>query len=340
MVVFVINRISNQQSVLPTAGSATENSAPGVSGGPSLAQQFAISYGVGRLYDASIGPLIRQGTEKILQKPHTPAYKPPNTIPYLVRDVAYTVSAFLLGQHAFAWLSRGSQQGGATNMLTTASGVSGATAGAIAGKLTLGAVKSMVGQTALMTLLFSTLDAVFANKLGPAIEGGVNTILGKKRKSTNLSTKDGTVPTNSMRTSGEQFTRNLVRNFCSGMTYALVLRTVGSQVAASIAGTVGGPAGALIAGIAVSLVASQIAGYQDQFFGRKISSLAQTGLRTVKKSLGLKLDKKIDTDVVPVTGDRVSGSVRGVVVPFLTALASGQQQGFMRSITSGVQRNA
>lgn len=334
---------NNSSASLPTAGTAGElsraqNSAPTVAA-PSFASQFAVNYVAGRLYDATLGPVIRQSTEKVLGHKKTPAYKPPLTLSFLARDLAYSVSAFLLGQHAFAYLSRGSSSA-KTSILTTSAGVSGATAGSVAGSLTLGAVKSIAGQTFVMTGLFTMLDALFANGVGPMIENGVNKVLGKKRSATSLTNKDGTVPNSAMHTTVEQFSRNLVRNFCGGITYTLVLRTIGSQAASAIATQIGGPAGALIAGIATSLIASQIAGMQDQFFGQKISSLAQQGVRLVKKKMGKKLDPVQNGDVVPVLGDRVSGAARGVVVPFVTAVVGNQQSAFIRSITPGGVRNA
>lgn len=323
---------------IPTSASSTSpddssrSAATSAGAGAGVWQQWLFGYGVGRLYDATIGPWLRQSTEAMLGRPKTPAYVPPNTPGFLARDMVSGIAGFLVGQNAFNFLNRVMTRGAgnSANLLTTSGGLSGAQAAA--GHFGMAAFQRLAGQTIIMTMLFTALDAVFANFLGPKVESGVNGMFGLKVKATAKTSADGTIPQNLMRVDSEQLARNFVRNVLGGITYSTTLATIGASVARMAISAVPGPGGALLGALGSAFTASLVCGVVDAVVGAYAANVAQGTVRAVKKRLGKKLSVEKSGDVISVMGDQVSGTVKGVVVPFVVATMANQQAAFIRGL--------
>lgn len=293
-------------------------------------QQLLMSYGFSRLYQATAGPWIRQTAERVLGQDPTPAYVPPTTPGFLARDLMGTALSFVASTRLLQVLNGGAVAG--ASLLTTSGGASGAAAAAGAGAFTAAAMRRVLGHTLAMTVVGTAVDALVANQLGPTVEQAVNKVFGVKADTTMKSQKDGTVPTNTVKTSPEQFVRNFAHSLLGALTYSTVLGTAGMAVSRIVAQRVAGPGGALAAGVAGALVAGAAVDIEDRLLGRRAADLAQDAYRAVAGSMGVKLGPEKNDDIIPVPGDRVAWAVGGVAVPFATALATGQQTQFLRSI--------
>ena len=295
---------------------------------------FLISYAFGRLYYGTVGPWLRQATEKLAGHPQTPAYKPPMTWGFLARDLTMGAVSFVVTSKAFALMNQAAH--GAQNLLTTSGGSAGAVADAAAGQTTLQALGRVTGQTLAMTVIGTALDAVFANKVGPAIEHGVDRLTGHKGSATIMTNKDGTVPSNTVHTSPEQFLRNFAHSACASVTYSAVVGMMGPDIARAVGARIAGPLGGLLGAVATALLAGGIVTTEDRMIGTHVADILQDAWRGAQLLLGMPpTRKKEDGDVVPVPGDRVSWALGGVLVPFGTALATHNERHFLSSLTPG-----
>ncbi len=294
-------------------------------------QQLLVSFGLGKLYMSTAGPWIRQHVESLLGHPHTPAYKPPLTPAFLIRDYITQGTHLLAGQHLMKVLAstRGET---APNLLTTSAGAAGAAASAGAGQLSLAALRRISGTAIAMTLLTTAIDAAFANQLGPRIETTVNHLLGTTAAPTVKTQRDGTVPQSTVRTSPEQFVRNFGHSLAGSITYAAVLGTVGREVSRAVATCIAGPAGALVGGMAGALIGGIAVSAEDRLIGSRVADLMQDAYRGVAQLAGFTLGPRRHGDVIPVVGDRVALAIGGALVPYGTALATGQRTQYLRSI--------
>lgn len=302
-------------------------------------QQLLINYGIGRLYHGTAGPWIRQHVEAVMGHKKTPAYKPPLTPGFLVRDLATTATGLMVNQRILGMLNGATHAARAgvarnvPNLLTTSAGIAGATAGAAAGQITMAALRKVAGQTVVMTLATTAIDAMFANKVGPKIESTVNGMLGLKASATVQSKRNGTVPSSTVKTSPEQFVRNFSRSLTSSLTYSTVLSTVGTEVGRAVAMRVAGPGGALLGGIAGAIIAGAVVSVEDRLIGQRVANVMQDVYRGVAKLAGKKVGKKQNEDVIPVAGDRVSWAIGGALIPFGTAALTGQQSAYSQSVS-------
>ncbi len=311
---------------------------------------YGINYAIGRVYDATAGPAIRQGTQAALRQKHTEPFIPPTTPGYLARDLAYNALGFLLIDKSFSWLvardavkhagtaasaaaAKGASQfgmglvsvGGLLGM--NASVGSAATPAAIATSF-----QKMLGRTALVAAMVTALDAAYAATLGPRVESAVNKMFGKN-ESTDVKDIRGGVPLNTVRQTLEQASRQFARTFLGASAYTVVWKEAGLPMAAMVRAAIGGGPAAAIAGAVAGTLLTSVINHQIQTtLGPAFGDLAQGIVRQVKSVLGRPLDPPRKRDVVATMGDRVSNNARSVVVPLLTALFSGQMRAFTSSL--------
>lgn len=319
------------------AGASSRARAGGAARGRGAgAELYIINYGIGRLYDATLGPFLRQTTQKAFGQKYTPPYVPPRSIGFLAREMVYGGLSFLVGKAAFGMLVSNAQGAGkALNPLLTSGGIAGASAGAAAAQgITTMAFRGLVMRSLVMTSVFTALDAMFAATVGPKVESGVNGIFGKKESTTTTNIRGG-VPLNTVKVTFEQGTRNFARSFLGGLTYTIALREFGMLASKAVFAGLGvGPVGAIVGALSASLVAAAVTGIVMSAIETPAADMAQKGVRLLKKSLGKKLDPQgAQPDVVATPGDRLNGSVRSVALPYVTAALTGNQAVFMQGLT-------
>lgn len=312
-----------------------------------LAAIYGINYTAGRVYDATLGPWIRQATQSALKQPHTDPYVPPNTPGFLARDLAYNGLSFLVVDKSFGWLtSRGASQaaaqaatkaGGASTAVRQLVGANGFTAVNAAAAAAIGptaaaaAFKSLIGRTFVIAGLVTVLDAAYAATIGPKLEQAVNLPFGIT-KSANTDKIRGGVPLNTVKQTVEQASRQFGRTFTSVVTYTVIWKELGSVIARAIATRMGGPVGGIVGALAGTLATSAVNHGVIAAIGTKASDVTQGIVRTGKRVLGKKLDEAPPKDVIATMGDRVASSVKGVLVPMSTAFASGHAKTFADSV--------
>lgn len=297
-------------------------------------QQWLFNYGAGYAFDRLLSPPIRQGTERLLGRRSSKAYRPDLTPGYLARDVFTSVAGYAVGQRALRIAQSVTGQARAGSSLVSSGGLVGQQAVSAAAGLTAGTLGSMVVSSMATSMAFTFLDMLLANRVGGPIEDGVNRLLGYRGKRGARSGKDGsTVPTHMVRMDSEQAARNFGRNSVNAAAYALTSATLGAEIARAAVGALPGAGGALVGAVGSAVAASVVAGVLDAWVGARVANASQTGLRAVKRLLGKPVAPRKVGDVVQVPGDRFSRSVRGVMVPWVTAAVSGQSASFVQSIT-------
>jgi hypothetical protein len=331
-----------------------------------LAAVYGLNYAAGRLYDATLGPWIRQKTQATLKQKKTDPYIPPNTPGFLARDLAYQGLSFVVVDKSFQWLtSRGSVGAAAakgaaatagSNVLATSAvaaknavktsttlkqlvgangftAVNASAAAAIGPAATAAAFRALAGRTLVIAGLVSALDAGYAATIGPKLEEMVNLPFGIK-KSANTDKIRGGVPLNTVKQTFEQASRQFGRTFTSALTYTVIWKELGSVVARAIALRMGGPMGGVVGALAGTVATSAVNHAVISAVGDEVSTLFQQGARAGKRVLGKELDQTAPRDVVSTMGDRVSSSVKGVLIPMTTAFGSGHKQMFFDSVSA------
>jgi hypothetical protein len=296
---------------------------------PPVWQQYLLSYGLGRVYDATIGPSIRGVYEHAIGHPTSRGYVPPNTPGFLVRDLLYGGMSLVLGQN----LSRIMNRGG-TNLLTTSMSMWGATAQAASKQAMRGALMRMAGMSVASTVAFTAFDGLFGTWIGPEVERGVNRIFGKDGHTDHSKSGVTGVPGHTMSVTVEQSARNIARNISGSFAYTAALLFVGNPLTRSIMASIPGTGGVLAGALAASASASLIGGAVGKLTDPIVCEAAQQAVRGVKRLLHMPLDPTGNADYKILPGDRVSGAAKGVAVPFATSMLTGQQAAFIAGLAA------
>jgi hypothetical protein len=302
-----------------------------------LVGQLIVSCGLDHIFDNTLSPRIRNGTEKLLGHHPDKPYMPPNTPGFVAREMVYGVGATFLDNALMGWLLKMSGHATTTNMVTSAAGSVGANVGAAAGALTAdaatAAVRGMIFRNFVTCAAGAALDAIYGGRIGPTVEHLVNKVFHVHEDAPKAPTKlSSNTPLNTVKQTHEQTVRAFARMFTASTSYTVIWQLVGSKVAKGLFMRYGGPAGAIASAFGAMLCNTMINHAVMWAIGTPICDAAQGATRLVEKAFHMPLDKKTPEDVVPAIGDRMSIAVDAAIVPFMTALISGQLGSYMESL--------
>lgn len=297
--------------------------------------QYGVSTAIGHFFHIFGSPIVRNTTERLLGNKVDKPYKPPNTPGFLARELTYGIGVSYLNIALMKALLKRAGRATSENMLTSASGTIGAN-GALAkgasGAAVTAAFRGMLFRNAVLCGSLAVLDAVWGAKLGGMVESGVNRALGMKQEATTTKEISSNVPMNTVKQTREQTVRQFSRSFIATTTYTIAWQAVGSLVAKQIFGAVGGPVGAIAGAFGGAMATTMFNHVVLWAIGPPVGDALQAATRGVERLLGLPVDAKTPSDVVPKIGDRVANSLEAAVIPFATALIAGQLPQYMKSL--------
>lgn len=293
---------------------------------PSPVAQFAIGWGLGQAYSRFVGPHIREAVNKAGGVKDSPTFRPPLTPGWLARDIVQAGASFVVNQSVFNAVMRRVSGASAANPLVQAAGNSSSI---MAGLSPARAGAALLGTTLAMSAVGVVLDQVWSRTMDRFVEQPVNEAFGVAAKRKELTDTKGNVPTAAIRQTFEEGSRQFARNVVGGLIYNTAWNGFGAALARSIGGSIAGPAGAVVGALGGMLLTSAITHAALWAVGEPSADAAQQGVRLIKSALGMKLDEKTRSDVVPAIGDRVAGDIQSVVVPAATAAMTGQMGAFI-----------
>jgi hypothetical protein len=298
------------------------------SGAPPMgaAGQFMLGWGLGQVYTRFVGPHIREAVNKAGGVTDSPTFRPPLTPGWVARDFAQTGAAFVVNQSVFnAVMRRVAGTNGANPLLQAA----GNSSSIMAGLSPARAGAALLGTTLALSAVGVVLDQVWSRTMDRYVEQPVNEAFGVAARRKDITDTKGNVPTAAVKQTFEEGSRQFARNVVGGLIYNTAWNGFGAALARSIGGSIAGPAGAVVGALGGMLLTSAITHCALWAVGEPSADAAQHGVRLIKGAIGMRLDEKTRSDVVPAIGDRVAGDIQNVVVPAGTAAMTGQMGAFI-----------